>query len=236
MDTNVPLSEHSYASSPITIARQAMNVTKGPMVLLFVYLGLIALYALQPQVTFEKKPPSSGTITIQASGTANPIPTGEDNKDHKNNQPTDSTPASLSLTGSFHQGNGQDQKDKEEQADQGDKGDDGNQRYRAHGGMSPTSQEDIKMSDLAGTLTIGPTTYTITGGDGNISGKGEIEIHAKTSQGHELDLVLHGIFSSSSYSSYSSATTTQGKIVFTSPESKLASLYFLSLTGQANLS
>jgi hypothetical protein len=70
-------------------------------------------------------------------------------------------------------------------------------------------------------LTLYGSNYTITSGNGEVNKKGTIEINAKTSDaGKKLELVLHG--------------SNQGdNVTFDSKESKLSSLYFLSLTGKA---
>jgi hypothetical protein len=96
------------------------------------------------------------------------------------------------------------------------------------GSFSIQGNGEIKLSGLTGTLTIGTKTFTITAGHGVISGKGTVEIQATamTPAGYgfeQFQLVLHGT---------STYTPTQGTLVFTSPQSKLASQYFLSITGQ----
>jgi hypothetical protein len=88
---------------------------------------------------------------------------------------------------------------------------------------------ELKLGGLSGSLVIDTATYTITGGNGEISKNGKAEIDARTALtgvptmpdgARNLELVLHG--------------SIQGtNVVFTSQESKLSSLYFLSLTGQA---
>jgi hypothetical protein len=79
----------------------------------------------------------------------------------------------------------------------------------------------LKLDDLAGSLQIGISNYTIASGDGEVNKKGKIEINAKTSDaGKKLELILHG-------------STEGDSVVFDRKESKLSSLYFLSLKGQA---
>ena len=79
----------------------------------------------------------------------------------------------------------------------------------------------LELDDLAGSLQIGLANYTITSGKGEVNKKGTIEINAKTSDaGKTLELKLHGSNQSDS-------------VTFDSRESKLSSLYFLSLTGKA---
>ena len=79
----------------------------------------------------------------------------------------------------------------------------------------------LELDNLAGSLQIGLANYTITRGQGEVNKKGTIEINAKTSDaGKALELILHG--------------SNQGdSVTFDSKQSKLSSLYFLSLTGKA---
>jgi len=90
-----------------------------------------------------------------------------------------------------------------------------------YGSVAPKGNGGLELDDLAGSLQIGIANYTITSGSGEVNKKGMIEINAKTSDaGKKLELKLHG--------------STQGdNVTFDSKESKLASLYFLSLKGQA---
>lgn len=89
------------------------------------------------------------------------------------------------------------------------------------GSVRTKGNEEIEVDGLTGSLLIGPTNYTITGGKGEVNKKDKVEINAKTGDANrKLELVLHG--------------NIQGKnVFFTSPESKLSSLYFLSLAGEA---
>ncbi len=82
---------------------------------------------------------------------------------------------------------------------------------------------ELKLDDLVGSLQIGIAAYTITSGEGEVNKKGKIEINAKTRDGDKkLELILHG--------------STEGEnVVFDSKESKLSSLYFLSLKGQVSV-
>jgi len=96
------------------------------------------------------------------------------------------------------------------------------------GSFSVNGNGEMKLSGITGTLTIGGVSYQITSGSGVISGKGLVEIHATAlkpvSHGfQQFELILHGT---------STYTPTQGTIAFTSPQSKLASQYFLSIQGQ----
>ena len=90
-----------------------------------------------------------------------------------------------------------------------------------YGSVAPKGNGGLELDDLAGSLQIGIANYTITSGSGEVNKKGTIEINAKTSDaGKKLELKLHG--------------STQGdSVTFDAKESKLASLYFLSLNGQA---
>jgi len=94
------------------------------------------------------------------------------------------------------------------------------------GGAQSDGNGELKLNGLTGFLLIGSVNYTITGGQGDVSNKGKTEINGKTKGGDNKndknELVLHG--------------TLQGtNVAFDSHESKLSSLYSLTLTGQANL-
>ena len=90
-----------------------------------------------------------------------------------------------------------------------------------YGSVAVKGNGGLQLDDLAGSLQIGIANYTITSGSGEVNKKGTIEINAKTSgAGKKLELKLHG--------------STQGdNVTFDAKESKLSSLYFLSLNGQA---
>jgi len=91
------------------------------------------------------------------------------------------------------------------------------------GPMQTERNNEIKLKNLSGSLTIGSTNYAISDGKGEVNKKGKLEINGKTlSGGRKLELVLHG-------------TMNNGKIAFDCSQSKLSSLFFLSLTGQATL-
>ncbi len=83
---------------------------------------------------------------------------------------------------------------------------------------------ELKIQNLTGHLQIGSVNYTLTNGQGNLNKQGDIEITAKTNEeNHKDELSLHG--------------SLQGNnIAFNSCESKLSSLYFLTLAGQASIS
>jgi len=89
------------------------------------------------------------------------------------------------------------------------------------GSANVEGNEEYKLNGLTGSLQVGSASYSITGGKGEINNKGKIEINAKTGDGNrKLELVLHG--------------NIQGESVFFNQrESKLSSLYFLDLAGQA---
>ncbi len=90
-----------------------------------------------------------------------------------------------------------------------------------YGSVAPKGNGGLELDDLAGSLQIGIANYTITSGSGEVNKKGTIEINAKTSDaGKKLELKLHG-------------STEGDNVTFDAKESKLASLYFLSLKGQA---
>ena len=90
-----------------------------------------------------------------------------------------------------------------------------------HGSVDIKSNGGLELDNLAGSLQIGIANYTIARGNGEVNKKGTIEINAKTSDaGKTLELILHG--------------STQGdNVTFDAKQSKLSSLYFLSLKGQA---
>jgi hypothetical protein len=90
-----------------------------------------------------------------------------------------------------------------------------------YGSVAVKGNGGLELDDLAGSLQIGVANYTITSGSGEVNKKGTIEINAKTSDASKkLELKLHG--------------SNQGdSVTFDSKESKLSSLYFLSLTGKA---
>ena len=88
------------------------------------------------------------------------------------------------------------------------------------GSVQTKGNGELKLNDLAGSLQIGLAAYTITHGEGEVNKKGKIEINAKTSDADKkLELILHG-------------NTQDDTVAFDSKESKLSSLYFLSLKGQ----
>lgn len=90
-----------------------------------------------------------------------------------------------------------------------------------YGSVEAKGNGELKLDDLAGSLQIGLANYTITSGSGEVNKKGKIEINAKTSDaGKKLELILHG-------------DSKGDNVTFNSKESKLSSLYFLSLKGQA---
>ena len=90
-----------------------------------------------------------------------------------------------------------------------------------YGSVQMKGDGALKLNDLAGSLQIGISNYTIASGEGEVNKKGKIQINAKTSDaGKNLELILHG-------------STDGDAIVFDRKESKLSSLYFLSLKGQA---
>jgi len=89
------------------------------------------------------------------------------------------------------------------------------------GPMQTEGKNEIKLKNLSGSLTIGSTNYAISDGKGEVNKKGKLEINGKTSNGdRKLELILHG-------------TMNDDKIAFDCSQSKLSSLFFLSLTGQA---
>jgi len=78
----------------------------------------------------------------------------------------------------------------------------------------------LNVGGLSGDLQIGPTIYSLSGGQGEGNKNGELEIQAKSNSGKDnLELVLHGNLKGNN-------------VTFTQPQSKLASLFFLALFGQ----
>jgi hypothetical protein len=94
---------------------------------------------------------------------------------------------------------------------------------RLRGSVQMKRRGGLKLDDLAGSLQIGLANYVITSGTGDVKQKGKIEINAETSGANKkLGLILRG--------------NTQGDTVAFNPkDSKLSSLYFLSLKGEANV-
>jgi hypothetical protein len=90
-----------------------------------------------------------------------------------------------------------------------------------YGSVQANGRAELKLDDLAGSLQIGLAYYTVTSGKGEVNKKGKIEINARTSDASKkLELILHG-------------NTDGDTVIFNLKESKLSSLYFLSLKGQA---
>ena len=85
-------------------------------------------------------------------------------------------------------------------------------------------KDELKLGGLTGGLQIGSSNYPITEGKGETNNHGTVEINAKASDGNrKLELKLHGRIQG-------------GNVFFYQPESKLAPLYWLSLSGQVILS
>jgi hypothetical protein len=90
-----------------------------------------------------------------------------------------------------------------------------------YGSVEAQSRGELKINDLGGSLQIGTANYTVASGSGVVKKKNTIEINAKTSDATKtLELILHG-------------ESKGNNVTFNSKESKLSSLYFLSLKGQA---
>lgn len=84
--------------------------------------------------------------------------------------------------------------------------------------------DEIKLRDISGILVIGSDTYAISDGKGVLNLKnGKFEIHGKTNGDKKLELILHG---------YLNGDTA----IIQAPQSKLSSMYFLSMTGGYSLS
>ncbi len=89
-----------------------------------------------------------------------------------------------------------------------------------NGTVSTNNGGQLKIGGITGTMSIGTQSYAIVSGQGTENGKGMVEINAQTSNGQEL--TLHGAIQGNS-------------AMFTAPESKLASQYFLSLQGPVTI-
>jgi len=86
--------------------------------------------------------------------------------------------------------------------------------------MQTEDDEESKFEDLSGVLTVGSTEYAIQKAEGEVNNKGRMEINGKTMSGdRKLELVLHG-------------SMNENNVAFNCPESKLSSMYFLSLAGE----
>lgn len=81
---------------------------------------------------------------------------------------------------------------------------------------------ELKLSGLSGMLQIDSTNYPLSGGDGEGNKHGNLEIQTQSNGGDGMELVLHGSMDGNN-------------VFFTNPQSKLASLFFLSLSGQITI-
>ena len=92
-----------------------------------------------------------------------------------------------------------------------------------NGTVQSEGNGELKINSITGFLQIGSVNYTIASGQGQVNNGGKSEINAKTNGGKgKNELVLHG--------------TIQGSnVAFDSHESKLSSLFFLSLTGHVTI-
>ena len=94
------------------------------------------------------------------------------------------------------------------------------------GNIASQTGNEFKIDVLTGSLnfTFGKANLTITGGHGELNKKGVVQINVDALNGTQtLRLILHGSINS-------------GNAVFDCPQSKLAGLFFLSLSGKANIS
>jgi len=125
------------------------------------------------------------------------------------------------------------------------------------GSVSSEGNGVIKISGLSGSLTLANGVIcTITGGKGEINKKGTIEIQAYATdtsvnnkkdrnenndnkndnkshgmKDNDYELILHGTITPNGYgyNYYYYYYSTGGPVHFTSPQSKLSSMYFLSI-------
>lgn len=87
-------------------------------------------------------------------------------------------------------------------------------------GISQDDGNNLKIDGLDGILQIGSTNYTISTGQGELHETGTIGIRADVSdKNRNMELLLLG-------------SNQNGNLVFDVPQSKLASQYFLYLSGQ----
>jgi len=97
--------------------------------------------------------------------------------------------------------------------------------------VQESSEGRIRLKILSGTLKIGDTMYNIERGNGKINKKNDnIEFKAKAfSGGDDFELVLKGNHGASIPENTGDTSTS---VEFTSPQSKLASKWFLHLSGK----
>ena len=109
----------------------------------------------------------------------------------------------------------------------GNKGSGGPASLSLAGNVQTQGNDPMKFNGLFGTLQVPGATYPVSGGSGEMNNKGTFEIQAVANgngngNGKKYELVLHG--------------SMQGNnVVFDCPQSKLASQFFLCLTGQVNI-
>lgn len=94
------------------------------------------------------------------------------------------------------------------------------------GNVRTEGSDPLKISGITGSLQVGGNNYAIIGGQGESNNHGLLQINAMASGGsgkkQQFELVLHGNMQG-------------GNVVFDSHQSKLASMFFLSLSGSANV-
>ncbi len=95
------------------------------------------------------------------------------------------------------------------------------------GNVQTKGSDPLKITGLTGSLQIGSQNYPVFNGQGEANNKGTIEINAKANGkgnhgNNQYELVLHGSMQGNS-------------LTFSSPQSKFASMFFLSLSGQTSI-
>jgi len=93
------------------------------------------------------------------------------------------------------------------------------------GNIQSQTGNEFKIEIVKGSLnfTLGKANLTITGGHGELNKKGMVQINARALNGTQsLQLILHG-------------SINNGKAAFACPQSKLAGVFFLSLSGTATV-
>ena len=94
------------------------------------------------------------------------------------------------------------------------------------GNITSQTGNEFKIDILTGSLnfTVGKANLTITGGHGELNKQGNVQINANALNGTQaLQLILHG-------------SINNGNAAFGCPQSKVAGLFFLSLSGTATIS
>ena len=160
----------------------------------------------------NRSPPPGSIYSVNATGEATTKPKGHGNADKKDKD---------------NEGKGKDKgKGKNSEVE------DASLNLRAE--VEKSSKGRIKLKILSGTVEIGDTRYDIEKGKGKINKKNDhIDFKAKaSSQGKDLELILKGERDGTIPLNLGNAPAT---VEFTSPQSKLASKWFLDLSGRISI-